>query len=429
MNGALRPGVQQLLFGWVNFALTAPAIYLWLGLPLVMRQQGWSGTEIGVFQLAGLPAVFKALLAIPVERWPLQRRSAVLQDPAFSSSSRTLAWQRWAWLTGGGFALCLLALAAVGEGAGKGTLFALALLAALLSTWADIPVQALAIGLLPPQARPLAGGIRAAATFAGAVVGGGLMLLVQQARGWTLPFLILAMGVLSTLVIVAALGRGSAPSQQAMFSGAVVSRLAPWRVWSGFFQQPGAPAWTLLLIGQFPFVAAAWVFLKPLLLDHGLPAAQVALVAGVGGGALGAGASLASGWVRRERLMAMAWLSAWANVLALGLLAAALGFQVGVDGPGGRWGLLAGSAALALAMGLASSLAFALMMEFSRDAYRAADYGLQAGLFALSRVLVPPVAGLLLDRFGDAAMLGALASLALCTVLAGRCLRRGEPTP
>lgn len=414
MNGALRPGVQHLLFGWVNFALTAPAIYLWLGLPLVMRQQGWSGTEIGVFQLAGLPAVFKALLAIPVERWPLQRRSAVLQDPAFSSLSRILAWQRWAWLTGGGFALCLLALAAVGEGAGKGALFALALLAALLSTWADIPVQALAIGLQPPQARPLAGGIRASATFAGAVVGGGLMLLVQQARGWALPFLILASGVLSALVIVAVLGRRSAPSQQAMSSGAAVSRLTPWRLWRGFFQQPGAPAWTLLLIGQFPFVAAAWVFLKPLLLDHGLPAAQVALVAGVGGGALGAGASLAAGCVRRGRLMPMAWLSAWANVLALALLAAALAFQVGVEG------LLAGSAALAIAMGLASSLAFALMMEFSRDAHRAIDYGLQAGLFSLSRVLVPPVAGLLLDRFGGAAMLGALAAGALCMALASR---------
>ncbi|MCK6394951.1 MFS transporter [Diaphorobacter sp. HDW4A] len=425
MNGTLRPGVQQLLFGWVNFALTAPAIYLWLGLPLIMRQQGWSGTEIGVFQLAGLPAVFKALLAIPVERWLLRRRSALSSDPAFDPSNRVLAWQRWAWLTGGGFTLCLLALAAVGEDAGKGTLFALALLAALLSTWADIPVQALAIGLLPPQARPLAGGIRAAATFAGAVVGGGLMLLLQQARGWALPFLILAAAVSSALVIVAVLGRGSAPSPQAMSSGAAVSRLAPWRVWRGFFQQPGAPAWTLLLAGQFPFVAAAWVFLKPLLLDHGLPAAQVALVAGVGGGALGAGASLAAGWVRRERLMSMAWLSAWANVLALGLFAAVLGFQLGVEA---RWGLLAGSAALALAMGLASSLAFALMMEFSRDACRATDYGLQAGLFALSRVLVPPVAGLLLDRFGDAAMLGALAALALCTALAGRRLRQGAST-
>lgn len=52
--------VRHVLFGWINFALTAPAIYLWLGLPLVMRQQGWSGAEIGLFQLAGLPAVFYA---------------------------------------------------------------------------------------------------------------------------------------------------------------------------------------------------------------------------------------------------------------------------------------------------------------------------------------------------------------------------------
>ncbi|MCK6374112.1 MAG: MFS transporter [Zoogloea sp.] len=423
MSSRLRLGVQQALFGWVNFALTAPAIYLWLGLPLVMRQQGWSGTEIGLFQLAGLPAVFKALLAIPVERWPAPVPFNSPSGLPSAQSSGIHAWLRWAWLTGGGFALCLLAMAVAGDQAGKATLFALALLAALLSTWADIPVQALAIGLLPPQARPLAGGIRAAATFAGAVVGGGAMLLVQQARGWALPFMILAACVLSALVVVAVLGRRAGAPVCVMPPVSPEPEQAPWRVWQGFFRQPGAPAWTLLLVGQFPFVAAAWVFLKPLLLDHGLPAGQVAVVAGLGGGALGAGASLAAGWVRRERLMSAAWLSAWANVLALGLLAAALVFQVGM------LGLLAGSAALALAMGLASSLAFALMMEFSRDRHRVLDYGLQAGLFSLCRVGVPPLAGLLLDRFGDAAMLGALAAGALCTALAGRrCLRRGHPT-
>jgi hypothetical protein len=32
----------QALFGWLHLALTAPSVYLWLGLPLVMRQHGWS---------------------------------------------------------------------------------------------------------------------------------------------------------------------------------------------------------------------------------------------------------------------------------------------------------------------------------------------------------------------------------------------------
>lgn len=58
----------QLLFGWLNLVLAIPSIYLMFGMPLVMRQYGWSGTEIGLFQLAGLPAVFKFLLAVPVQR-------------------------------------------------------------------------------------------------------------------------------------------------------------------------------------------------------------------------------------------------------------------------------------------------------------------------------------------------------------------------
>ena len=49
-------------FGWLHLALTAPSVYLWLGLPLVMRQHGWSGTAIGLFQLAGLPALIKFCL-------------------------------------------------------------------------------------------------------------------------------------------------------------------------------------------------------------------------------------------------------------------------------------------------------------------------------------------------------------------------------
>ena len=30
----------QLLFGWLNFVLVVPSIYLMLGLPLVMREHG-----------------------------------------------------------------------------------------------------------------------------------------------------------------------------------------------------------------------------------------------------------------------------------------------------------------------------------------------------------------------------------------------------
>jgi hypothetical protein len=67
MTPALRNGLRQALIGWLNLALTAPGVYLWLGLPLVLRQHGWTGTAIGLFQLASLPTVFKFLLAMPLD--------------------------------------------------------------------------------------------------------------------------------------------------------------------------------------------------------------------------------------------------------------------------------------------------------------------------------------------------------------------------
>ena len=55
-----------------------------------MRQHGWSGIDIGLFQLAGLPALFKFALALPVER---MRGTA---------DARTQCYRPWA------IALCLL---------------------------------------------------------------------------------------------------------------------------------------------------------------------------------------------------------------------------------------------------------------------------------------------------------------------------------
>lgn len=395
-----RHRLHHAMFGWINFALTAPSIYLWLGLPLIMRQHGWSGTDIGLFQLAGLPAVFKMLLALPVERWPSSRR----------------AYKAWAWLTGGGYLLALLALAAGGTDSDKGLLFALILTTALFATWMDIPVNALAIKLLPPSERPRAGGIRSAATFSGAIVGGGVMLLLQQALGWAAPFLALAACLFTALAMIAAVPEGSEPA-----TIPIRQRPSPCGHWAGFFRQPGGRIWAVLLLGYYPFVAAAWIYLKPLLLDHGFAPAQVAWIAGVGGGALGALASLATGCVRRERLAHALPASAAANVAALAFLGA-----VAWQGAAAAW-LIAASALLALAIGVASALVFALMMEFARSECRAADYGLQASLFTLGRLAILPVAGQLLDRSGYGAMLAALALAALAVALLAGAQRLFQP--
>lgn len=381
----------QWLFGWLHFVLAVPSIYLLLGLPLVMREHGWSGTEIGLFQLTGLPAVFKFLLAVPVQRY------------------RSAQGHYRLWTLGLCLLLALLLVLASQQAitANRLLLFGLAFAAGVLATWADIPVNALAIRLLPQTQRLRAGGIRSAALFLAAIVGAGVMLLVQQRWGWQAPFLLMAAGLLLALPFLGWL-------QEADVNALKPQAIKPARVdWAGFFRQPGARLWIWLLLSGFPFLGAAWLYLKPLMLDQGMPVQQVAWVAGVGGGVVGALASVLG--ARLVQRLGPARVTPWFMVgalLALLALTGAVWLQASTS-----W-LVAAAYLLAAAMGAVSSLMFGLMMFFSRRHHQANDYGLQASLFVLTRLLVPIGAGALLDRSGPAGMLAGLclATLGVCVL-------------
>jgi predicted MFS family arabinose efflux permease len=396
-----RPAwLLQALFGWLHLTLTAPSVYLWLGLPLVMRQHGWSGTAIGLFQLAGLPALLKFALAAPVEA---------------RGTGGAPRYRAWALALCLGYAAVLLALGWQELLAQRAWLFALACAAALAATWADTPVSALAIRLLPPDERMRAGGVRAAALSLGAIAGGGLMLLVQARWGWRAPFACLAAALASGALLLAWVVRREpvdAPQPQAPrpHLAALVR---------GWGAQPGAWRWTVLLVSYFPFIGTAWFYLKPLLLDHGFAPAQAAWLAGIAGGVVAALAGAASPLLTRRIGTARALpLYAGLNVAALALLAAA----VGLGAPAA--GMAAAVMCVAAAMGAASACVFGLMMQFARPRWQAFDYGWQASLFAGSRMLVPLAAGVALDAAGAAAMLAGLtAAAALAWGWAWRCSR------
>ncbi|MDO5288187.1 MAG: MFS transporter [Pseudomonadota bacterium] len=399
---ALQPTASyrwpQAVFGLLHVALTAPMIYLALGLPLLMRQHGWSGLSIGLFQLAGLPALCKVLLALPIERTRAEGHGLA-------------RYRRWAVLLGAGYGVALMLLALLDMDADKALLFALLMACVLLSTWIDVPVSALSIGVLPPAERVRAGGVRSAAMFVAAILGGGLMLVLAQRLGWAWPFVLmtallaLALALLPTVKMPAAQDPGKQAHTEQM--PAAPDRPASGGL-PGFFRQPDVGRWLVLLTGYFPFVGVAWVYLKPMLLDQGFAATQVAWVVGMGGGTLGAAASLAvAQLLRHERLSYCLPLSAWGNAAVLGLLALAMALRAPAP-----W-LIAICMVLAVAVGVASSLVFGLMMDYARPAHRAVDYGVQASFYALGRLALMPIAGWLLDRSGNAGLLLALSVPAL----------------
>ncbi len=399
---ARRPAwLLQALFGWLHLALAAPSVYLWLGLPLVMRQHGWSGTAIGLFQLAGLPALAKFALAAPVD--------------ACDASGRP-RYRAWALALCLAYAGVLLALGWQQLLAERLWLFGLACAAALFATWADIPVSALAIRLLPPAERMRAGGVRAAALSLGAIVGGGLMLLVQARWGWRAPFLCLAGTLALGALLLAWVVRREPDEVPAPSAGSATHPGLAAQV-RGYGAQPGAWRWTLVLVSYFPFIGSAWFYLKPLMLDHGFAPEQAAWLAGLVGGMVAALSAAASpqltGWLGTARALP---LYAGLNTAALATLAC----MVAVGAPAA--GMALAVLCVAAAMGASSACVFGFMMQFARPGAQAFDYGLQASLFAASRMLVPLAAGVALDAAGAAAMLTGLAlAAALAWLWARHC--------
>jgi len=400
---AQRYGLYQAVFGWMNFVLVIPGIYLLLGLPLTMREYGWSGTEIGLFQLAGLPAVFKFLLALPVQR--------------FSPGKRH--YGNWVLLLILPLAVLLWLISDPGILAHRIPLFLLALAISLLATWADIPLNALVVKLLPRSEQMRAGSIRSMALFLGAIVGSGVMLVLQGLWGWEAPFFLMLAGLLIGLLLMGLLNEDNA-----LIATPAPEILHPPLIdFAGFFRQPEARLWTLLLMTCFPFVGAAWLYMKPLLLDFGVKAQDIAWIVGVGGGIVGAIASLLSGRLVRYLGIAKA-IPCYLLAALLALSALTLVVVLKWDQ---RW-LMGAIFLVAVAMGGISSLMFGLMMFFTRNERRAADYGLQASLFVLTRLTFPIGAGVLLDRGGYSLMLTALCcgvlAVLITVLLSGNALSR-----
>ncbi len=384
MRPALRHGLAQALFGWLNLALTAPGVYLWLGLPLVLRQHGWSGTAIGLFQLASLPTVFKFLLAMPLDRRGAGRGG----------------YRRWTVALLLAYAAVLLALGwrdLLNDGA---MLFALAAAAALAGTWADVPVNALAIRVLPAASRAWAGGIRSVALCLGAIAGGGLMLLAQARWGWQAPFLIMAAALASGAALTLLLREiADTVDAERADDGAIATRQA-----IAYLRLPASRRWLPLLALLFPFIGAGWFYLKPLLLDHGLAPERVAWLVGVVGGAVGALGSIAGARLLKHLGPGLAVpLHAGLGAAVL----AALALAVGLDAAPAV--LVACAMAVAASMGATAALVFGLMMSHARPGLQALDYGIQSSVFALTRIAAPLAAGVLLDIAGAGAMLAALA--------------------
>ncbi|EGR2117656.1 MFS transporter [Vibrio cholerae] len=148
------------------------------GLPAVLRSEGVSTSQIGLFYLAMLPWALKFLWAPYVE----------------SIRQQGITLTRHAYLIGLAQTGMLLVLGAFSFNAvisDQTLLFVGVLTLALLSTFADITTDGLAVDVLPADQRRFGNVMQVGGAYLGAVFGGGLFIYLTASVSWQNAILLL----------------------------------------------------------------------------------------------------------------------------------------------------------------------------------------------------------------------------------------------
>lgn len=368
-----------ILLSALYFAQGLPFGFFTQALPVVLRESGFSLTQISASGVLFLPWAMKFLWAPYVDRYGTRRRwllilqlsaAALALVMASLDLSTTLRW-------------LLLGIAAMN----------------LISATQDVATDGLAVRLLGPRGRGVGNGIQVGAYRIGMIVGGGGLLWLLAISGWRTLFIAMAALILLSTVPVWRLREPATDSPVAPVPTDALHTAATW--WTRL-RRPGMIGF-ILLIGGFKFGdSMASALAGPFMVDAGLTLSQIALIKGAlsSAGAL-AGAGL-GGWMafRYGRFHSLLVAGAAQTASLVLYVLASLGY-------GGFALIVTASLAEHVLGGAATVVLFALMMDASEKEYAGSDYTLMACAIVVVQGISSITGGVVGDAFGYSAVFGA----------------------
>ncbi|ASR04288.1 MFS transporter [Gordonia rubripertincta] len=373
-TGTLAVGTMVLLTA-LYFAQGLPYGFFSQAVPVILREEGHSLTQISMYGLLFAPWGLKFLWAPYVDRYGTRRRWLL----AMQLTSATVALLLACLDVAGTRAWILVGIAVIN----------------LASATQDIATDGLAVQTLGPRQRGLGNGIQVGAYRVGMIVGGGGLLWLFSLAGWHILFVAMSILLVILAVPVWFLARTPAEATTTSTEPMQVSRPTPSLLLTGWLarlRRPGVVVF-ILVVGAYKFGnSMGSALVGPFMSDIGLSLGQIALVEGAlsSAGAL-AGAAL-GGWLafhygRRQALL----FGGVTQTLSLAL------YLVAASGVGGFWLVVSASLAEHILGGAATVAVFTLMMDACERGYEGSDYT----LFACAVVGVQGVAGFAAGVVGD----------------------------
>ncbi len=349
-----------------------PVAFYGQTLHVILRQQGVSLELIGLTSFLSFPWMLKVLWSPLIDRygwtrWGHYKFWIVLMQSLMGIAIAICAFlsleNNFTWLIGGMF------------------------VAITFAATQDIATDALAIGILQTSERGFGNSIQGAGSYLGAILGGGVILILLDNLGWTNSMLLMALTVFVLILPVL--------SYQENIAVAKTDSRLSLSTLRGFFQQPAIGKWILVLLVYMMGVTITSTMSRPLLVDLGMSMSDIGVLNGIvsfGGGFVG---SILGGFIlkslgRKRGLIIFGLLMAGGIALwilpAIGFTSLPILYFV--------------AASFQFTYSMACIPMFAIAMDNSRQGNAGYDYTLQVTIIFVGSLLAGAGSGFIAESLG-----------------------------
>lgn len=341
-------------------------------LPVLMRQGSFSLSAIGLLQLIKLPWILKFFWAPLVDK-----RTHGLKD-----------FKKWIIASELIYALLIFIIAFLDLDLNFYLVFVLMLLSFVASATQDIATDALAALSFNRKERGRGNSMQSMGSFAGTLIGSGLLMLLFREIGWTAIFIGVAFFLIMAVWPIARYKDSDLTFQK------VKARLSIRDIGHFFSQKGGIRQLIFLLLFQVGLIGILAMY-KPFLVDHGFGLKEIGLMFGIFGPLFGVCSSFMGGFLLRR----LSRYKAKRLIAGLIILVPVFFWALTMITPGKP--LLYGFVAyMWTAYGFTSVLINTAAMDFVRAGREGTDFTLQTVLVHFSSMLMAVSSGRLADCFG-----------------------------
>jgi predicted MFS family arabinose efflux permease len=353
-------------------AQSIPMSFFSTVVPVIMRQENYSLSSIGLLQLIKLPWILKFLWAPLVD----------------NKARSTKELKRWILVSELFYAAIIFSIAFLNLQTDFKLIIFLVIIAFIASGTQDIAVDIYAILSLKKSERSLGNSMQSGGSFIGSFLGTGVLLVAYYYYGWSNILIMLAVFVLLALIPLF-LSKSKTPTENTHKEKVTLKDIV------SFFGQKGKMKHILLLVFYYSGIIGIMTMLKPYLVDLGYNVKEIAFMSGIFGTLVAAFASFVGGLLMRKTSRQSALLLFLFVSFVTGIY---FRYLVGIEPT--QTALYIGIGLVWCAYGLSTVGIYTVAMDSVRKGREGTDFTIQIVITHIGSLIIATLSGKIAHEFG-----------------------------